>query len=240
MTGPDVTTVAFVGLGRMGAPMATNVAAAGYTVHVYNRTRAVADDLAKHTAVTVADTPRAAAAAADVVITMLADESALLAVYAQPEGLLAGWSPGKVAVDMGTTGPPGTAQLADLVGSHGGIVIDAPVSGSTAAAQSQTLTIMVGGPVGPVERIRPVLAAMGSSIYHLGDTGAGSVMKLAVNAVIYGIGQAVSESLVLAERAGIPRQTAYEVFCNSAVAAPMVKYRTRNFVDPENAPVRSP
>jgi len=217
--------------------MATNLADAGFRVIAYNRTRDVAEKLAHHPMVTIADTPKSAAANADVVITMLADEQALRAVYEGSDGLIAGWTPGEIAIDMGTTGLSGTSWLSQLVGEAGGSLLDAPVSGSTAAAQARTLTLMVGGPVEVLEKVRAVLDAMGSNTYHLGATGSGAVMKLAVNAIIYALGQAVSESLVLAERAGIPRSLAYEVFCNSAAAAPMVKYRTQNFIEPETSPV---
>jgi 3-hydroxyisobutyrate dehydrogenase-like beta-hydroxyacid dehydrogenase len=84
--------------------------------------------------------------------------------------------------------------------------------------------------------VRPVLAAMGDPIYHLGDTGAGSVAKLAVNNVIYALGNAVSESLVMAERAGLDREQVYDVFANSAIAAPMIGYRRSAFLDPEGTP----
>jgi 3-hydroxyisobutyrate dehydrogenase len=232
-------TVAFLGLGRMGRPMAANIAGAGFPMVVYNRSRSIAEEFAgtRH-GVTVAETPRQAAEQADVVVTMLADEAALRAVYASPHGLLAGWSPGKIALDMGTTGPAGTAWLAREVDAAGGNAVDAPVSGAVVAAQNANLTLMVGGHEDVVTRLRPLLQAMAAVIYHLGGSGCGAVMKLAVNNVIYGLGQAVSESLVLAERAGIDRAQAYDVFCNSAVAAPMVGYRRDNYVDPETADVQ--
>lgn len=230
------SSVAFLGLGRMGKPMAANIAKAGFPVVVYNRTRSTAEDFATATAgVTVADSPRQAAAAADVVVTMLADEKALRSVYEGPDGLLSGWSPDKIALDMGTTGPSGTAWLAGAVQAAGGTAIDSPVSGAVKAAETGALTLMVGGPADVVEQVRPILESMSAAIYHLGGSGTGAVMKLSVNNVIYALGQAVSESLVLAERAGIDRRQAYEVFCNSAIAAPMVKYRQDNYVNPDSA-----
>jgi len=229
-------TIAFLGLGRMGRPMATNIAGAGYPVVVHNRTAAVADEFAAATrGVSVAATPREAAEHAAVVVTMLADERALRAVYEGPDGLLAGWAPDKIALDMGTTGPAGTAWLAGAVGEAGGTAVDSPVSGAVAAAESAGLTLMVGGPRDVVDSLRPLLETMSSAIHHMGDSGTGAVMKLAVNNVIYALGQAVSESLVLAERAGIERAQAYSVFTNSAIAAPMVKYRQDNYVNPDTS-----
>ncbi|KXX62423.1 NAD(P)-dependent oxidoreductase [Rhodococcus sp. LB1] len=232
----DKKTIAFVGLGRMGLPMAANIARAGFRILVYNRTRSTAEDFAASTeGVEVADNLREAAAAAEVVVTMLADETALRTVYEGPEGLLAGWSPNKVAVDMGTTGPVGIAWLAQAVGLAGGSAIDSPVSGAVKAAETAGLTLMVGGPAEVVEHVRPLLESMSAAIYHLGPVGSGSVMKLAVNNVIFALGQAISESLVLAERSGIDRAAAYEVFCNSAIAAPMVVYRKDNYVNPDTS-----
>lgn len=231
-----MTTVAFVGLGRMGSPMAAHVATAGFSVIAFNRTRAKAEEFALATGCRVADSPREAAANADVIITMLADESALRSVCDGPDGLLAGLKPGAVVIDMGTTGPEGVRRLATDVRTTGALLIDAPVSGSTASAEAGTLTIMVGGPPQAVAIARPILEVIGSRIYALGPVGSGAAMKLAVNLVIFGLGQAVSEALVLAEAAGIDREQAYEVFENSAVGAPMVKYRHEAFVHPERTP----
>lgn len=228
--------VTFIGLGRMGGPMATNLAAAGHDVVLHNRTTATAEALAAEIGAEVAVTPRAAAAAAPVVITMLADESALRAVLHGEDGVLAGLRDGGIVVDMGTTGPAGIRQLAPEVVDAGGVLLDAPVSGSTDAATSAGLTIMVGGPDDAVARVRPLLEAMAERIYHLGDTGAGSVAKLAVNNIIYALGTAVSESLVLAEQAGLDRAQVYDVLEHSAVAAPMIHYRHDAYLDPEGTP----
>jgi 3-hydroxyisobutyrate dehydrogenase len=226
-----VPDVAFIGLGRMGARMATNLAGAGHEVVLHNRTRSTAE-----VGATVADSPREAASLAPVVVTMLADEPALLAVCDGDDGVLAGLRDGAVVVDMGTTGPAGIRRLAPRVARAGGTLIDAPVSGSTDAAASADLTIMVGGPPAVVDAIRPLLAAMGRTVHHLGDTGAGAVVKLAVNNIIYALGNAVSESLVLAERAGLDRARVYAVFESSAVAAPMLHYRHDAFLSPQDTP----
>lgn len=231
-----MATVAFLGLGRMGAPMSANLAAAGHEVRLYNRTAAKAEDLAGRLGAVAAATPREAVRTAEFVITMLADEPALLDVCEGPDGVLAGLAPDAIVVDMGTTGPEGVGRLAPRIADAGGVLVDAPVSGSTAAAEGATLTILVGAPEATFPRVAPVLAAMGEPVFHLGDTGAGSVMKLAVNNIIYALGNALSESLVLAERAGLDRHVAYEVFERSAVAAPMVRYRHDAFLDPEHTP----
>jgi len=231
-----MATVAFLGLGRMGAPMAANLSAAGHQLLLYNRTAAKAAALAGELGAVAAPTPHEAARQADVVITMLADEAALLEVCEGGDGVLSGLREGAVVADMGTTGPAGIARLAPRVAAAGGVLVDAPVSGSTAAAEAGGLTILVGAPAGVFPKIEPVLSGMGDHVFHLGDTGAGSVMKLAVNNIVYALGNALSESLVLAERAGLERRVVYEVFENSAIAAPMVRYRHDAFLDPEHTP----
>jgi 3-hydroxyisobutyrate dehydrogenase-like beta-hydroxyacid dehydrogenase len=236
--------IGFIGLGRMGAPMATNVARGGFPVVLHNRRREVADALAGTIAAlapsggraSVAATPREVARQADVVITMLADEAALFSVFEGPEGVLAGLRTGTIVVDMGTTGPGGIERLAPLVAATGATLMDAPVSGSTSIATAGSLTLMVGGGAEDLARIQPVLETMATSIYHLGPIGAGSVVKLAVNNIIFALGNAVAESLVLAERAGLDRAKVYEVFENSAVSAPMVRYRHDAYLDPERTP----
>lgn len=231
-----MVAVAFLGLGRMGAPMAANLAAAGYELVLYNRTLATAEALADRLGAVAVPTPREAASRADVVITMLADEDALRGVCDGATGVLAGLRPGGVLVDMGTTGPEGIDRLAAGVVAAGGTLVDAPVSGSTTVAEAGGLTILVGAPEETFQSLEPVLAAMGDRIFHLGDTGAGSVMKLAVNNVIYALGNALSESLVLAERCGLDRNVVYEVFQHSAISAPMVRYRRDAFLDPDRTP----
>lgn len=231
-----MAAIAFLGLGRMGAPMAANLARAGYELLLCNRTFATAESLAEQLGARAVPTPREAASRADVVITMLADEPALLGVCEGDTGVLAGLKPGASLVDMGTTGPAGIARLSEQVEAAGGVLVDAPVSGSTAAAQAGTLTILVGAPEERFAQLEPILSVMGERVFHLGGTGAGSVMKLAVNNVIYALGNALSESLVLAERAGLAREVAYEVFEHSAISAPMVGYRRAAFLDPEGTP----
>lgn len=231
-----MATVGFLGLGRMGAPMAVNVAAGGYDLVLYNRRTATAERVAGTLRARVATRPREVAEQAEIVVTMLADEAALLGVCDGPDGLLAGLRPGAVLIDMGTTGPAGIARLAPRVEAAGAVLVDAPVSGSTAAAEAAGLTILVGAPATAYDRIEPILGSMGSRCYHLGGTGAGSIAKLAVNNVIYALGNAISESLVLAEAAGLPREVVYDVFEHSAIAAPMVGYRRDAFLDPDGTP----
>jgi 3-hydroxyisobutyrate dehydrogenase/2-hydroxy-3-oxopropionate reductase len=247
MTLPDTGTqatraaaglrVALLGTGRMGSAMAERLRGSGVTVTLYNRTPERATELAARIGAGTAATPAEAAGGSDIVISMVADDDAVAALYGGPDGVVAGLRPGSVAVDMSTV-LPGTIQaLAAAVRGRGAGILDAPVSGSVATTQSGELTIMVGGEMADLDRARPVFELLARRIVHIGGLGAGAAMKLAVNTVIFGLNGAVAEGLVLAERSGIERSLAYEVIAASAVGAPFVGYKRDAFVEPETTPV---
>jgi 3-hydroxyisobutyrate dehydrogenase-like beta-hydroxyacid dehydrogenase len=232
-----MATVGLVGTGRMGSAIARAVRASGHDLIVWNRTREVADRLAEELGGSAVERPADVASAADVTISMLADGAAVEAVYGGPEGLAAGARPETVLVDSSTVPPSVLRRHETAIRGQGAGLLDAPVSGSVALAESGTLTLMVGGEAGDLERARPVLESYGATIFHLGPLGSGAAMKLAVNTVIFGLNEALAEGLVLAERAGIPREKAYDVLATSAVAAPYVGYKRAAFLDPEGTPV---
>jgi 3-hydroxyisobutyrate dehydrogenase-like beta-hydroxyacid dehydrogenase len=229
-------TVAFLGLGRMGSRIARNIAQAGFPIVLFNRTPSAASELAAEVGGTVAATAAEAAAAATVTLSSLADDAAVRAVYEGPDGLIAGLRPGSVVVDMSTIDPVTVADIAAQVAATGASFVDAPVSGSTASVETKVLLIMAGGSEADVEHVRPILEATSSSIVRVGDVGAGAAIKLAVNAIIFGLDISVAEALVLAERAGIDRTVAYDVIAGSAVGAPMVQYRRAQFEQPGELP----
>ena len=229
-----MTAVGFAGLGRMGAPMARNIVRHGFPVTVWNRTATKAEAFASANAsgARIAPDPRTLAEGSDVLVTMLAGDLAVREFFGGSSGALLGLRPGAHVVDMSTVSPEASAEVGSAVRAAGARFVEAPVSGSTAAAESGSLLVMAAGEAAAVDAVRPVLEAMSAQVVHVGDVGAGVVMKLAVNTVVYGLSQAVAEALVLAERAGIDRATAYAVFCESAIAAPMVRYRRELFERP--------
>ena len=229
--------VAVVGAGRMGAAMVGTLCRAGLEVVVYNRTRAKADAAAEGTEAAVAATAREAAASAQVVLSSLADDAAVGAAYTGGDGIVAGLQPGAVVCEASTIDPGTVRRLRPLVEDRGASLLDTPVSGSVSTVEAGQLTIMAGGDPTVLERVRPVLDPLAKQIFHVGELGAGAVMKLAVNSVLHGLNLALAEGLVLAERAGVERSTAYEVFAASAVAAPFVHYKREAFEHPGRPPV---
>jgi 3-hydroxyisobutyrate dehydrogenase-like beta-hydroxyacid dehydrogenase len=232
-----VTTVGLVGTGRMGSAMAAALRSAGLHVMVQNRTSERAAALAAQQGCELCTSPGEVASKADIVLTMLADDDAVLSVWRGPNGLLAGARPETVLVDLSTVMPDAIRSLEADVRATGAGILDSPVSGSVATATSGQLTLMVGGDAADLERARAALEPLAKTIVHVGPLGSGAAMKLAVNTVIFGLNEAVAEGLVLAEAAGIDRSLAYGVIADSAVGAPYVGYKRAAFVDPEATPV---
>jgi 3-hydroxyisobutyrate dehydrogenase-like beta-hydroxyacid dehydrogenase len=222
----------FVGVGVMGSRMAELLHAKGHTVTIYNRTRDKAQPLLDK-GMHWADSPRAVAAASDVCFTSVSDSKALSAITDGPDGLIAGLGPGKVLVDMSTVSPEDSRAIAAKCRECGGDMLDAPVSGTVATLNEGKLLIMAGGRKEVFDRVVPLLEDLtsgpitgkGPKVVYLGENGKGLVMKVAMNLALAVHMLAFSESVLLAEKSGIPRQAAVEVITNSAVASPMVVYR---------------
>ncbi|HEX5039402.1 MAG TPA: NAD(P)-dependent oxidoreductase [Candidatus Limnocylindria bacterium] len=232
-----MTTVGVVGTGRMGSAMARSLARGGSELILQNRTMERCAPLASELGCRVVATPAEAAAAADIVISMLANQEAVEAAWSGSDGLLSGARPGTVLVDMSTVPPSVIQSFATQAAEAGAGILDAPVSGSVPLAETGKLTIMVGGSEADLEKARPAFEQLATSIHHIGPLGTAAALKLAVNTLIFGLNQSVSEALVLAERAGISRDVAYDVFAAGAAGAPYVQYKRAAFVDPEGTPV---
>lgn len=229
-----MTPVAVLGTGRMGGAMVGTLRRAGFDVVVWNRERAKADEVAGATGAAVVESPSDALAEADLALTSLADDAAVEAVYADA---VEGFHPGQVVLEMSTIAPQTVLGIAPAVRARGAALLDAPVSGSVPVVERGELLIMVGGDADALDRARPMLEALSSRVIHVGELGAGATTKLAVNALVHGLGVALAESLVLAERAGVERSTAYEVFASGAAAAPFVLYKRAAFERPDETPV---
>ena len=216
--------IALVGLGAMGSAMAQRLLAAGHPITGYNRTRAKAEALAAQ-GLTVADSARAAAEGAAVVLSMVTDSEALRDVALRPDGILAGLGKGAVWAEMSTVSPTVTRMLGERVAEKGATLLDAPVSGSTVTIAQGQLSFIVGGDSAALERIRPYLLAIGPTITHVGELGLAVTMKIAINLSIGVQMLAFSESVLVAEKSGISREKAVEALLKSVIASPMLKYR---------------
>jgi 3-hydroxyisobutyrate dehydrogenase len=195
--------VGFVGLGLMGGGMARNIAKAGFSLTVYNRTRSKAEELASEIGCTVVDTPRAVAEASDVVITIVSDVPDVYEVYETPgTGILEAARPGLTCADMGTVGAACARRTADGLAAKGALFVDAPVSGGVWGAKEGTLSIMAGGTEEAFKACYPVFEAMGKKIVHCGPVGQGQTTKL-VNQVVVALNlEATCEGIAFAEKAG--------------------------------------
>jgi len=208
----------------MGGRMAERLIDKGHTVTGHNRTRAKAERLIDK-GLRWADTPRGVVASSDVTFTMVTDSHALEAIAGGADGLLAGMAPGRVLVDMSTVSPATSRDLAERVRARGADMLDCPVSGSVLTLEQGKLTMMVGGERGVYERVLPLLLDIGPKATYVGGHGMAVSMKIALNLSIGVQLLAFSEGVLLAEKSGIDRKTAVEVFTNSALASPMLGYR---------------
>lgn len=229
-------TVAVVGAGRMGGAMVGTLRRAGFSVRVWNRTPATAEEVAERTGASHATTVGEAIGGADVVISSLADDAAVIATYDGPAGVVAGLAEGQIVLEMSTIAPQTTRLIGSSVAKRGATLLDAPVSGSVSTVEKGELTIMVGGERAAMDRASPALNALATNVVYVGELGAGATMKLAVNALIHAIDVGLSEALVLAEKAGVDRSTAYDIFASGAAAAPFVLYKRAAFEHPDDTP----
>ncbi len=219
-----MANLGFVGLGVMGSEMVNRLLAKGHSVTGYNRTRAKAEWLVKK-GMKWAGSPREVAATADVTFSMVTNSAALGAIANGPDGMLAGLTVGKILVDMSTVSPTFSREIAAKVREKGADMVDAPVSGSVITLQEGKLSVMVGGRKETFERVKPLLYDIGPKVTLVGDNGLALVMKIATNLSLAVQMLAFSEGVLLAEKAGIARETAVDVLTHSVIASPMVQYR---------------
>lgn len=222
--------IGFIGLGIMGGSMARNLARAGFSLTVHNRTRAKAEALAGE-GVAVADSPREVAAAADVVITMLPDSPDVERVVEGPDGLLEALRSHALLVDMSTISPVVTRRLAAVLADRAAAMVDAPVSGGDVGAREGTLTIMAGGAAADFERARPLFQAMGKNVFHVGEIGAGQVTK-AANQLLVGVTlAAVAEALVFGSKGGVAPRTILDVLGSGLAGNKIMEFKRSKYLE---------
>ncbi|MBE0672318.1 MAG: NAD-binding protein [Anaerolineales bacterium] len=198
--------VGYIGLGLMGKSIARNILKAGFPVIVHNRSRAAVDELAAEGA-TAANSPKEVAEQVDVVFTNLPDSPDVEKVALGENGILAGAKAGLIMVDNSTIKPASARLIAEKLKEKSVFSLDAPVSGGDIGAKNGTLTIMVGGDADALEKVMPVLQAMGKTITHVGDAGAGQVAKAANQIMVAAQMVAMGELLVFSKKAGVdPRK----------------------------------
>ena len=220
-----MANLGFVGLGAMGGRVTRRLLDAGHTVTGYNRTKSKAQWLLDQ-GMRWGESPRAVAEAADVIFTMVTNTGALHEVVDGHNGILAGLQRGKIYIDMSTISPAASKRLAARVAETGAQMLDSPVSGSVITLEQGNLSLMVGGDEATFEQVRPILLDIGPKVTFVGTNGQAVLMKVAINLNLQVQMLAFCEALLLAEKGGIPRETAMEVMLNSVIASPSLKYRT--------------
>jgi 3-hydroxyisobutyrate dehydrogenase/2-hydroxy-3-oxopropionate reductase len=221
----------------MGAAMARRIHGSGVEVILWNRDRSKAEAISQEIGASVAETAAQAAAVSDFVLSSLADDEAVQDVYLAANGVVEGIGGGTIAIDTSTVDPVTILRVGEAVDQTGAEFIDCPVSGSVSTVEAGELAVMAGGDEVVVKEAEPLLASIASRVIHVGPRGAGAACKLAVNGLVHGLNIALSEALVLAEKAGVERGTAYEVFVSGAGGAPFVKYKRQAYENPETTPV---
>jgi 2-hydroxy-3-oxopropionate reductase len=230
-----MTTVGFIGLGIMGAPMAANLVKAGFDVVGYNRTPAKVQVLVERGgrgAASVAD----AVSGADVVITMLPDSPDVQEIAAGPDGVFKHAAPGSLYVDMSSIRPDVSRSIAAAGQDRGVRVLDAPVSGGEAGAVEGSLSIMVGGAAADFEAALPVFKAVGNTIVHVGAVGAGQTVKAANQLIVACNIEALAEALVFLEAYGVDTEAAVQVLGGGLAGSTVLDRKANGMLSRQFAP----
>lgn len=221
--------VALLGTGTMGLGMAKNLQKAGFVLTVYNRTRSKAESLAAGGAV-IANTPAEAARAADVVISILADDHASRAAWLGDDGALAAMSSGSTIVECGTVSPEWIAELEREARGKGVAMVEAPVTGSRPQAEAGQLTFLCGAEESALENVRPVLQSMSKAIVHFGPVGCGGQVKL-INNFLCGVQVAsFAEAFAWVERTGLDRQQTLDFLKSGAAGSGILTAMTDRMI----------
>jgi 3-hydroxyisobutyrate dehydrogenase len=210
--------------------MAANAARAGFEVTAWNRTAGRAAELGD-LGVTLAASPAAVARASEIVITIVSDTPDVEAVLFGPDGVAAGGSAGSLVIDMSTISPSATRDFAARLGQAGVAMLDAPVSGGSEGAKKGTLSIFVGGDAADLERARPVLESLGTTITHVGPIGAGQAVKAVNQVILAGTYLGVAEGIVLALKAGLDVEQVVGALSGGAAQSWVLTNRSGRMLD---------
>jgi len=221
--------IAFLGTGRMGGPMAANLARAGFAVRAWDRTASRAAALAEDGA-TVTASPAEAVKGAGILITMLADGPATEQAWNGPDGLLAAAGPGLIWVQMATVGLEWTERFANTATRYGMPFFDAPVSGSQGPAQAGELTILASGPPWLQEAVDPVFAALGRATTWLGPAGHGTRAKLVLNNWLADLTETTAETLAFARQLGVDPATIVDLLESTPLGSPYAVQKARTML----------
>ena len=227
--------IAFLGLGLMGSGMARRLLVNGFPLTVFNRNAEKSKPFATEGA-RVAMSPRDAAARADVIIAMVADDNASRSLWLGETGALAAAAPGAVCIECSTVTVGWVRELAAEAAAKQCEFLDAPVTGSKAQAAAGELNFIVGGTGATLEKVRPVLAVMSKTILLVGPVGSGALLKLINNFVCGAQVAALAEAMAMIERSGLDRTKALEVITNGAPGSPMVKTVSARMTTPDYTP----
>ena len=224
MAEADKQRIAFIGLGVMGAGMASRLAENGYDVAVYNRTRSKAEEVGELGA-RVADSPADAAREADVVMLSLADQNVVSKLLFEADGVFETLGEGGYLLDMSTVPPDFARELAERAGQAGYRALDACVLGNPFHARQGELRVMAGGDEGDFRAVEPLLEAVGKEVTYLGESGMGATMKLVLNMLMGVQMPALAEAVVFGERAGLDREKILEMISKSGYSSPVMSFR---------------
>src|SRR5262249_51629048 len=213
--------IGFVGLGAMGAGIVPRLIAAGHAVTGFNRSRDKAEPLIK-AGMRYAATPREAAAASEVVFSIVTDAASVRTVALGTDGIIAGLKPGGIYIDMSTIAPEASRAVSTEFAQRGFAMLDAPISGSPVTLAQGSASLMVGGDKAAFERVEPVLRAIGPKVTYIGGSGLAVQMKIAVNLLLMVEVIAFGEAVALAEKGGVAREVAVDAVLKSVAASPVL------------------
>ncbi|KPK25329.1 MAG: hypothetical protein AMK69_14620 [Nitrospira bacterium SG8_3] len=231
----DKQKIGFIGMGKMGIPMSSNLVKAGYPVTVYNRTREKTKALADLGAA-VADCPKVAAEGQDMIISMISDDPVLEAISFGSGGAFEGVKSGAIFIDMSTVSPIMSSRVADEAEKKDIQYLRAPVSGSTALADSGDLTIFASGPKGTYETCEGIFGAMGKKTFYVGTGEEARYLKLVLNIMVGLTSAMMAEALTFGEKGGIDWELMIEIVNNSVLASPLVSYKAQMLKDRNYVP----